>query len=92
MGCTNIGVNLSLREKTMFLEEHSLNLLASFSLGAVNLFHGRVGLSTTFSLGGKNPSHGEFILNFRESLLSLENRLCCYVPYCIPFTEFLPDG
>ena len=31
------GVNLPLGEKTLFLEEHSRNLLASFSFGAVNL-------------------------------------------------------
>ena len=39
-----------------FLEEHSLNLLASFSLGEINLPHEGVGLSTTFSLGGMNSS------------------------------------
>ena len=73
----------------MFLEEHSMNLPASFSLGAVNLTLGRVGLSATSSLGGTNLSHGEFILPFRESLISFENQLCCYVPYRIPFTELL---
>ena len=79
-------------EKALFLEEHYLNLPTSFSLGVVNLPHGGVSLSTAFSLGGTNPSLGEFILPFGESLLSLENRLCFSVPYCIPFTEFLPDG
>ena len=79
------GVNLPIGEKPLFLKEHSLNLPASLSLGAMNLPHGRVGLSTTFSLGGTNPSLG-------ESLISLENQLCCSVPYCIPFIEFLPDG
>ena len=86
------GVNLPLREKSLFLEEHSLNLPASFSLGTVNLSHGRVGLSTTFSLGGTNPSYGEFISHFGETLISLENWLFCYVPCCISFIEFLPDG
>ena len=66
-----------------------MNLPASFSLRGVNLPYGGVYLSTTFSLGGTNPSHGEFILPFGESLLSLENRLCCYVSCCIPFTKFL---
>ena len=51
-----------------------------------------MGLSTAFSLGRTNPSPREFILPFRESLISLENRLCCSIPYCIPSTEFLPDG
>ena len=78
-------------EKALFLEEHFLNLPASFSLGEMNLPHGGVGLSTTFSLGGLNSSR-EFVLPFGESFLFLENRLCCYVPCCIPFTEFLPDG
>ena len=34
------GVNLSLGKKALFLEEHSLNLPALFSVGAVNLSHG----------------------------------------------------
>ena len=86
------GVNLPYREKVLFLKEHSLNLSTSFSLEAVNLPHGGVGLSTAFSLGGMKSSSEEFILPFRESLISLENRLCCFVPYYIPFTEFLTDG
>ena len=65
------GINLPLREKTMFIKEYSLNLPASLSLGAMNLPHGRVGL---FSLGGMNSSSREFILPFKESFLSLENR------------------
>ena len=48
-------------------------------------------LSTTFSLGGINPYLGESILPFRESLISLENRLCYFVPCYILFTEFLHD-
>ena len=83
------GVNLPLREKTLFLEEYFLNFPASFFLGVVNLSHGGVGLSTTFSLGGTNPSLREFILPFGESLISLENRLGRSLPYCIPFTKFL---
>ena len=51
-----------------------------------------MGLSTAFSLGRTNPPPREFILPFRESLISLENRLCYSIPYCIPSTEFLPDG
>ena len=31
-------------------------------------------------------------LPFGESLISLENLLYCYVPYYIPFAEFLSDG
>ena len=34
----------------------------------------------------------EFVFLFGKIFLFLENRLCCYVPCCIPFTEFLPDG
>ena len=37
-------------------------------------------------------SFGEFVLPFGESFLFLENRLSCYVPYYIPFTNFLLDG
>ena len=33
------GVNLPLGEKTLFLKDHSLNLLESFSLGEMNLPH-----------------------------------------------------
>ena len=84
------GVNLPLGEKALFLEEHSLNMPTSFSLGEMNLSYGGVDLSTTFSLGGMNPSR-EFVLPFGESFLFLENRLCCSVPYCIPFIEFLLD-
>ena len=84
-------MNLSLREKALFLEEHSLNLPASFSFGEMNLPHGGMSLSTTFSLGRMN-SFGESALPFGESFLFLENRLCCSVSYCIPFTEFLLDG
>ena len=83
--------DLSFGEQAIFLEEHSLNLLASFSLGEMNLPHGGVGLSTTFSLGRMNSSR-EFVLPFGESFIFLENRLCYFVPYCIPFTKFLPDG
>ena len=79
-------------EKSLFLKGHSLNLLASFFLGAVNLSHRGVGLSIAFSLEGTNSTPGEFILHFGESLISLENRLCCYLPYCVPFTEFIPVG
>ena len=64
------GVNLPLREKTLFLEEHSLNLPVSFSLGAVNLPHGEVVLSATFSLRGTNSSSREFVLPFGENFLS----------------------
>ena len=49
------GVNLPLREKALFLEEHSLNLPTSFSLGIVNLPRGGVSLSTSFSFRGTNP-------------------------------------
>ena len=66
----------------MFLEEHSLNLYAFFFLGAVNLPHGGVGLFAAISLGRMNLSHGEFILPFRESFISLENRLCYSVSCC----------
>ena len=79
-------------ENTLFLKEHSLNLPTSFSIGAMNLPYGGVGLSAVFSQGGTNPSPREFILPFGESLISLENWLCCYVPHCILFTEFLPNG
>ena len=41
-------VNLPLRENALFLEEHSLNQPASFSLGAMNLPYGEVVLFTTF--------------------------------------------
>ena len=74
------GVNLPLREKALFLKKHSLNLLVSFSLGAVNLPHGWVDLSTTFSLGGANSSSREFVLPFRENFLSLEIWLYCSIP------------
>ena len=83
--------NLPLREKSLFLEEHSLNLPASFSLGEMNLPHGGVDLSPTLSLGGMNSSR-EFILPFGESFIFLENRICCSIPCRIPFIEFLPDG
>ena len=83
---------LPLGEKALFLEEHSLNLLASFTLGLVSLPHGVLALYKAFSLRGMNLSLGEFILPFWESLISLENRLCCSIPCCIPFTEFLHDG
>ena len=83
-------MNLLLGEKALFLEEHSLNLHASFSLREMNLAHEGVGLSTTFSLEGMN-SFGEFVLHFGESFIFLKNQLCYSVPYCIPFTEFLPD-
>ena len=74
------GVNLPFGERALFHEEHYLNLPASFSLGVVNLPRGGVSFSENFSMGGMNPSPGEFILPFEESLISLENRLCCYVP------------
>ena len=57
----------------------------------MNLPHGGMGLSTTFYMGGMNSSR-EFVLPFGESFIFLKNQLCCSVPYCIPFTEFLPDG
>ena len=82
------GVTLPLGEKDFFLEEHSLNLHASFSLGEMILPHGGVGFSTTFSLGGTNSFSREFVLHFGEGFFFLENWLCCSVPYCIP-TEFL---
>ena len=85
------GKCLSLGEKALFLEEHSLNMPASFSLGAVNLPHGWVGLSITFSLGGANSSSVEFVLPFGESFLSLKTWIYCSVPCCIPFTKFLLD-
>ena len=78
-------------KKLFFLKEHSLNLLTSFSLGEMNLPHGEVVLSAPFSLRGMNSSR-EFFFPFGESFLFLENRLCCYVPCCILFTEFIPDG
>ena len=87
-------MNLPLGEKVVFLEEYFLNLPAlfsPFSLGEMNLPHGGLGLSITFPLRGMNSSR-EFVLPFGESFLFLENRLCCFVPYCIPFTEFLPIG
>ena len=84
-------MNLPLREKALFLKEHSLNLPASFSFGEINLPHRGVCLSTTFSLGGMNSSR-EFVLPFGENFLFSENRLCCSIPYCILFTEFIPDG
>ena len=83
------GVNLPLGEKALFLEEHSLNLPASFSLGEVNLPHGEVVLSATFSLRGMNSSSGESVLRFGENFISLENRLCYFVPCCIPTGFFL---
>ena len=86
------GLNLLLGEKSLFLEEHYLNLHVSFSLGGLNLPHGGVGLSTTFSLGGTNSSSREFLLPLGENFLSLENWLYYYIPCCIPFIEFLPDG
>ena len=58
----------------------------------MNLPHGEVFLSAPFYLRGTNSSYGEFFLPFGESFLFLENWLCCSVPYCIPFTKFLPDG
>ena len=69
------GVNLPLGKKALFLEERSLNPPVSFSLGAVNLPHGEVVLSTPFSLRGTNSSSREFILPFGENFLSLENWL-----------------
>ena len=83
-------MSLPLREISFFLEEHSLNLLASFFLKEMNLPYGGVGLSTTFSLGGMNSSR-EFVLPFGESFLFLENWLCCSVPH-YPFNEFLSNG
>ena len=83
---------LPLGEKALFLKEHSLKLPASFSLGVVSLPQEHLALYVAFSLRGSNPSLGEFILPFEESLISLENRLCCSIPCCIPFFEFLPDG
>ena len=56
------GVDLPLREKALYLEEHSLNLPASFSHEAINLPHEWVDLSTNFSLGGTNSSSKEFVL------------------------------
>ena len=73
-------VNLPLGEKALFLEEHSLNLLVTFYLEALNLPHGGVDLSKTFSLGGTNSSSREFILPFGEIFLFLENWLYCFVP------------
>ena len=78
------GVNLPLREKALFLKEHSLNLPISFSLGEVVLY-------ATFSQG-TNSSFGEFVLPFSESFLSLENWLYYYALYYIPFIDFLLDG
>ena len=52
------GVNLPLRENALFREQHSLNLLVSFSLGEVNLPHRGVSLYAAFSLGGMNPFLG----------------------------------
>ena len=78
-------------KKIFFLEERSLNLPTSFSLGEMNLPHGKVVFSAPFSLRGINSSW-EFVFPFRKSFLFLENRLCYSVPCCIPITEFLPDG
>ena len=86
------GVNLPLEEKSLFLEEHSLNLPASFFLGAMNLSCGGVGLFVAFSLEGTNSSSREFVLPFGENFLSLENWLYCHVPCYIPFIKFLLDG
>ena len=52
------GVNLPLGEKALFLKEYFLNLLASFSLEAVNLLRGEMSLSTAISLGGMNRFPG----------------------------------
>ena len=84
-------VDLPLGEKVLFLEEHSLNLPTSFSLGVVNQPRGEVVLSATFSLRGTNSSFGEFVSPFGENFLSLENWLCCSIPCCI-HTEFLLKG
>ena len=67
--------NLSLGEKALFLEEHSLNLPVSFSLGIVNLPLREVILSSTFSQRGMNSSYREFVIPFGENFLSLENWL-----------------
>ena len=85
------GVDLPLREKAIFLEVYSLNLHVSFSLGAVNLPHGEVVLSTPFSLRETYSFFGEFVLPFGENFLSFENWLYQYVPYSIPFIKFLLD-
>ena len=69
------GVNLPLEEQALFLEEHSLNLPASFSLGEMNLPHGEVVLSTPFSLRGTNLFYGEFVLPIGYNFVFLENRL-----------------
>ena len=56
LGCHIRGVNLPLGEKALFLEERSINLPASFSLGEMNLPHGEVVLYAPFSLRGINSS------------------------------------
>ena len=55
------GVNLPLGKQAVFLEEHYLNLLVSFSLGAVNLPRGEVVLYAPFSLREMNSSFGELV-------------------------------
>ena len=80
------GGNLPIREQALFLEEHSLNLHASFSLGEMNLPHGEVVLYAPFSLRGTNSSSREFVLHFGESFLFLENWLYRSIPCCIPST------
>ena len=85
-------VNLPLRKEELFLKEHSLNLPASFSLRAMSLPRGGVEFSIAISLGGTNLSLGELTLPFRESLISLENRLCYFVSCCIPSIDFSLDG
>ena len=85
------GVNFPLGEKALFLEEHSLNLPALFSLVEMNLPHGGVGFSIPFSLGRMNSSFGEFVLSFGESFLFWKIWLRCYAPCCIPI-EFLLKG
>ena len=49
------GVNLPLEEKALFLEEHSLNLPASFSPGAMNLSRGKGGPFYSLFYGRNKP-------------------------------------
>ena len=63
------GGNLPFGEQARFLEEHSLNLPASFSFEEMNLPHGEVVLFAPFSLRGTNSSSREFVLPFGESFL-----------------------
>ena len=74
------AMNLPLREKVLFLEEHSLNLPSSFYLGAINLPLGEkalfleehsLNLPRSFSLRAVNLPFGEKALFLEEHSLNL---------------------